>query len=56
MDAAIVGRIFASAFLPSNPAPIVMSARGVAICATLFTVLSTITGKIDAKKSHDQSG
>ena len=43
-DAAIVGLIFASAFLPSNPAPIVISASGVAICATLLTVLLIIVG------------
>ena len=33
----MVGAIFASAFLPSNPAPMVISAKGVAICATLLT-------------------
>ena len=44
MDAAMVGAIFASAFLPSNPAPMVISAKGVAICATLLTVLFTSVG------------
>ena len=44
-DAAIVGLIFASAFLPSNVAPIEISASGEAITARLFIVLSIILGK-----------
>ena len=44
-NAAMVGLILASAFLPSNPAPIVIRASGVAICATLLIVLSMMTGK-----------
>ncbi len=44
-DAAIVGPIFARAARPSKPAPVAMSASGVAICATVSIVLFTTAGK-----------
>ena len=40
-----VGLIFLIAFLPSNPAPIHISAIGVAVCDIFAIVLSIIAGK-----------
>ena len=40
----MVGLIFAKAFFPSNPAPITISAKGVAMEAILLMVLSINTG------------
>src|SRR5574344_1260847 len=44
-----VGFNFAIAFLPSNPAPITISANGDVITARLLTVLSIIFGNVTSK-------
>ena len=54
MDDAMVGAIFASAFLPSNPAPMVISARGCHLRHVADRLIYQ-RRELNPKQSHDQS-